>query len=308
MSQKINNGDACGLPSRQPEVSPFSKKFSTGELPVEPNRYHYVWAKFCPWATPAAIMIDYTGLNRVISKFATYPLRHSGIDDDWFFGRDAADEDPVLHTTRLSENYKKAVPNFSARPTVPALIDLTTGGVVNDSSRDIMFELGGQWKAFFSEKVPDVYPDDLKDEIDSMNTRIITDITSVPGKISDADSQTEYEILFNQYFDRLEKLDQRLADRRFLMGDHITLPDFWLVVSLIRFDVVFYFKSKLNKKRLDEFPNLWRYAKACYQIPAFRQNTDFMAIKQHFFQVSDDPVTSIDRVIPGGPDLRRWEE
>ena len=163
MSQKINNGDACGLPSRQPEVSPFSKKFSTGELPVEPNRYHYVWAKFCPWATPAAIMIDYTGLNRVISKFATYPLRHSGIDDDWFFGRDAADEDPVLHTTRLSENYKKAVPNFSARPTVPALIDLTTGGVVNDSSRDIMFELGGQWKAFFSEKVPDVYPDDLKD-------------------------------------------------------------------------------------------------------------------------------------------------
>lgn len=163
-------------------------------------------------------------------------------------------------------------------------------------------------EGIFSEKVPDVYPDDLKDEIDSMNTRIITDITSVPGKISDADSQTEYEILFNQYFDRLEKLDQRLADRRFLMGDHITLPDFWLVVSLIRFDVVFYFKSKLNKKRLDDFPNLWRYAKACYQIPAFKQNSDFMAIKQHFFQVSDDPVTSIDRVIPGGPDLRRWEE
>lgn len=171
-----------------------------------------------------------------------------------------------------------------------------------------MFELGGSWQAYFDKKVPDVYPDDLKSEIDAMNTRIITDITSVPGKISDVDSQAEYEMLFNQYFDRLERLDERLADKRFLMGDHITLSDFWLVVSLIRFDVVFYFKSKLNKKRLDDFPNLWRYAKECYQIPAFKQNTDFTAIKQHFFQVSDEPVTSIDRVIPGGPDLSTWAD
>ncbi len=37
MSQKINNGDACGLPSRQPEVSPFSKKFSTGSCLLNPT-------------------------------------------------------------------------------------------------------------------------------------------------------------------------------------------------------------------------------------------------------------------------------
>ncbi|KRL74311.1 hypothetical protein FD08_GL001803 [Lentilactobacillus parakefiri DSM 10551] len=82
MRKTINNGDACALPTQKGDQAPFSKKFSTGELPVEPNRYHYVWAKFCPWATPAAIMIDYTGLNQVISKFATDPLRHPGIDDD----------------------------------------------------------------------------------------------------------------------------------------------------------------------------------------------------------------------------------
>lgn len=307
MSKKANSGDACALPSQKKQTA-SSQRFSNGELPIEPNRYHYVWAKFCPWATPGAIMIDYTGLNQVISKFPIYPLRHAGIVDDWFFGKNDDDEDPLLHTTRLSENYKKTVPNFLARPTVPALIDLKTGGVVNDSSLDIMTELAGNWKKYFATDVPDVYPDSLKGEIDEMNTQIITDITSVPGKITGVDSQAEYEMLFNQYFDRLDKLDARLADQRFLMGDHITLPDFWLVVSLIRFDLVFYFKSKLNKKRLDEYPNLWRYARECYQIPAFKQNTDFNAIKQFFFQTSDDPVTSFDRVIPVGPDLDRWEE
>lgn len=53
MNNKVNSGDACALPSQKKEVA-FSQKFSTGELVVEPNRYHYVWAKFCPWATPGA--------------------------------------------------------------------------------------------------------------------------------------------------------------------------------------------------------------------------------------------------------------
>lgn len=307
MSQKVNEGDACAFHPRSTDQSSFERKFSTGELPVEPNRYHYVWAKFCPWATPVAIMIDYTGLSKVISKFATYPLRHPGIDDNWFFGKNDNDEDPILHTTRLSENYQKTDPSFSDRPTVPALIDLKTGGVVNNSSQTIMNELGKYWKQYFSKDVADVYPTDKQDEIDAMSTQIITDITSVPGKITEATSQSEYDKLAKQYFDRLDALDQRLADQRFLMGDTITLPDFWLVVSLIRFDLVFYYKDKLNQKRLDEFPNLWRYARECYQIPAFKHDTDFKAIKQHFFQISDDPVTSFDRIIPVGPDESRWE-
>ncbi|WP_243674311.1 glutathione S-transferase C-terminal domain-containing protein [Lentilactobacillus kisonensis] len=201
---------------------------------------------------------------------------------------------------------KKTDPEFTGRPTVPALVDIKTGKVVNDSSQGIMNELASAWKPYFKPGVKDVLPESNKSAVLEMANTIIEDITAIPGKIAGAQSQNEYEKLAKQYFDRLEWLDERLADQQYLLGEQITVPDFWLVVSLIRFDTVFYFKSKLNKKALTDFPNLWRYAKECYQLPAFKQNTDFQAIKEHFFKVSDDPVRSIDRMMPVGPDESKW--
>ncbi|WP_056949514.1 glutathione S-transferase C-terminal domain-containing protein [Lentilactobacillus kisonensis] len=305
MTDKIQPNDACAWQPNKATETPFSKKFSTGELPVEPNRYRLIWGRFCPWATPIATMLDYTGLDNVISKGAIYSLRHAGVDDNWFFGK-GDETDPVLKTTSLRENFEKTDPEFTGRPTVPALVDIKTGKVVNDSSQGIMNELASAWKPYFKPGVKDVLPESNKSAVLEMANTIIEDITAIPGKIAGAQSQNEYEKLAKQYFDRLEWLDERLADQQYLLGEQITVPDFWLVVSLIRFDTVFYFKSKLNKKALTDFPNLWRYAKECYQLPAFKQNTDFQAIKEHFFKVSDDPVRSIDRMMPVGPDESKW--
>ncbi|MFD1125341.1 glutathione S-transferase C-terminal domain-containing protein [Lentilactobacillus raoultii] len=297
---------ACAWHPRTSSDSLFEKKFTTGELPVEANRYHLVWGRFCPWATPVAILIDLVGLNKVISKTAIYNLRHAGIDDDWFFGALDDDQDPVLKTTRLSENYRKTDPQFKARPTIPALIDLKTGKVVNNSSDELMNELSTAWQSEFAVDVLDIFPNDQSEAILELNQMIVGDLTSIPGKLADVTSQTEYEKLAQQYFDRLDWLEERLGDNRFLLGDRLTQPDIRLFVDLVRFDVVFYFKDKLNKQRLDDYPNLWRYARECYQIPAFRQSTDFQAIKEHFFKVSDEPVESFDRIMPVGPDESRW--
>lgn len=298
---------ACAWQPKPLASTIFEKKFTTGELPIEPNRYRLIWGRFCPWATPIAILLDYTGLNKVISKGAIYSLRHAGVDDDWFFGKADSDQDPILKTTRLSQNYRKADPKFDQRPSVPALVDIKTGKVVNNSSDQIMNELSTAWKSYFMADVPDIFPDDQSEAILALNRMIINDVTSIPGKITAVDSQVAYEKLAKQFFDRLDWFEERLGNNRFLLGDHITQPDIRLFVSLVRFDVVFYFKDKLNRKRLDEYPNLWRYARDCYQIPAFKQDTDFESIKAHFYQVSDEPVTSLDRVIPDGPDLSRWE-
>lgn len=305
MSDQFKPNDACSWQPKKTTDSPFSKKFSTGELPIEANRYRLIWGRFCPWATPIATMIDYTGLNQVISKGAIYSLRHAGINDNWFFGK-GDQKDPVLQTTSLRENFEKTDSNFTGRPTIPALVDVKTGKVVNNSSQAIMNELAGVWKSYFAADVADILPESDRAAVLGMTETIIKDITSIPGKIASVSSQEAYEQLAKEYFDRLEWLDKRLEAQTFIMGDHVTVPDFWLTTSLIRFDTVFYFQSKLNLKPLTDFTNLWRYAKACYQIPAFKQNTDFQAIKEHFFKVSDDPVESIDRVIPVGPDESKW--
>ncbi|GHP13293.1 glutathione-dependent reductase [Lentilactobacillus fungorum] len=305
MAKQEKTNAACAWQPKETTSSPFSKRFSTGELPVEPNRYRLIWGRFCPWATPIATMIDYVGLDQVISKGVIYSLRHAGVDDNWFFGK-GDEKDPVLQTTSLRENFEKADPNFTDRPTIPALVDVKSGKVVNNSSQTIMNELAENWKAYFRTDVADILPEADKAAILRMADTIVKDITSIPGKIAGVSSQEAYQQLANQYFDRLTWLDQHLADRPFLMGDHVTVPDFWLTTSLIRFDTVFYFQSKLNLKPLTAFPNLWQYAKRCYQIPAFKQNTDFQAIKEHFFMVSDAPVESIDRVLPIGPDESKW--
>ena len=52
------------------------------------------------------------------------------------------------------------------------------------------------------------------------------------------------------------------------MGDTITSPDIRLFVTLTRFDLVFYQKYLLNKKRLVDYPNLWNYAKDLFSNPA----------------------------------------
>ena len=50
-----------------------------------------------------------------------------------------------------------------------------------------------------------------------------------------------------------------LADRRYLAGDEITLADWRLLPTLLRFDAVYHTHFRCNGRRLIEYPNLLRY-------------------------------------------------
>lgn len=80
-------------------------------------------------------------------------------------------------------------------------------------------------------------------------------------------------------FNRLDWLEERLADRRYLFGDKITESDVRLYVTLARFDVAYHNIFRVNKKRLRDYDNLWAYARDLYQTPGFGDTTDFAAIK-----------------------------
>ncbi|MBO7515618.1 MAG: hypothetical protein J6T47_08360, partial [Lachnospiraceae bacterium] len=61
----------------------------------------------------------------------------------------------------------------------------------------------------------------------------------------------------------------------------------------------------LNERRLRDYPNLWNYAKELYSIPAFRESTDFDAIKRgYLLGASENP----DGILPDGPDQSVWDE
>lgn len=284
----------------------IDKRFSTGELPVVADRYRFVWGRFCPWAAQSAIAIDLQGLDTVISKGTIQPVRRSGLLTDWVFGSNDNIVDPVLKTARLSENYKRTDSNFKNRATVPALVDVQTGAVVNNNANDLLNELTGPaWETF--RHGVNLVPAGLEDQVASKSAEILRDVNRASGNLLHVTSQTEYEQIAQTFFQRLSEYDHQLATHPYLLGAQITQADVRLFVTLVRWDLVYAQQNKLNFRRLNEYSHLWAYAHRLYHQPAFERNTDFEAILAHFYHIDDSPVTTFDRVIPYTNRIQAWK-
>jgi len=121
-----------------------------------------------------------------------------------------------------------------------------------------------------------------------------------------ATSQEAYDSAYERLFARLDELEARLADRRFLFGDRITEADVRLFTTLVRFDAVYHNHFKCNRNKLSEMPNLWRYARDLYATPGFGDTVDFDQIKRHYYGTHHQLNPT--GVIPKGPDLSPWIE
>ncbi|MFP3153057.1 glutathione S-transferase C-terminal domain-containing protein [Lachnospiraceae bacterium ZAX-1] len=287
-------------------VTPFGEK--EGELPIEANRYRILWAPVCPWAHRSIIVRSVLGLEDVISVGKADPLRPTDVDRvDWAFTLDEGDLDPVLKIKYISEVYKNADPNYQGRPTVPAVVDLTTKKVVNNDYHELTYYWETAWKKFHKEGAPDLFPKELQEDIRALSTIIFHDINNGVYKAGFAHSQEAYELAYDAVFARFDELEKRLEGQRYLFGNKITDADVRLYVTLARFDVAYNTAFRLNRNRLVEFPNLWAYARDLYQTPGFGDTTDFEAIKKHYhLSILIDPNSKRPQILPKGPDVSGW--
>ena len=90
-----------------------------------------------------------------------------------------------------------------------------------------------------------------------------------------------------------------LADRRYLAGDAITLADWRLLPTLLRFDAVYHTHFRCNGRRLIEYPNLLRYTRELYQQPHVAETFALDEIKSHYYTTHDE--LNPKRIIPPGP-------
>ncbi|MDO4465726.1 MAG: glutathione binding-like protein [Bacillota bacterium] len=277
----------------------FNKKFGK-DLLVEANRYRLIWMPGCPHSNKAVIVLRLLGLDRVIS------VGEAGILRDprgWVFSEDLGEVDPVLKIHYLDDAYLKGDPNFVGRSTVPAIIDIESGKTVQNEAWDIPKYLITDWKAYQKEKAPDLYPEALREEIDQEVENIKRVNAYACGF---ARSQEQYDQGFEEYFNVLDEYEEKLANRRFLHGDFITLSDIHLYVALIRFHINYHLVFGVNKKRLEEYPNLWGYTRDLYQTEAFYEYTKLEQIKKHY-QLSPHMRAKLGNVyglVGTGPDNR----
>jgi putative glutathione S-transferase len=223
---------------------------------------------------------------------------------DWAFTLDEGDKDPVLGIHLLSEAYKKADPDYQGRYTVPAIVDLKTGAVVNNDYFKLTTYFETAWKKYHKKDAPELYPVELRDDIEELNDYIFHNVNNGVYKAGFATSQEAYSDAFKLVFDAFDKLEERLTNQRFLFGDYITESDIRLYVTLARFDTAYYNGFRVNKKMLKDYPNLWGYARDLYAESAFGDNTHFEAIKKHYHLCC--LKTNPNDILPLGPDLSIW--
>ena len=289
--------DRITLGAREPEHGPVG-----GELwPVEPGRYRLVAAKACPWATRSIIVRQLLGLEDVISLGLCGPTHD---ERSWTFDLDPGGRDPVLGIERLQQAYLARFPDYPKGITVPAVVDVPSGAVVTNDFPWITHDLFFEWRDHHRPDAPDLWPDDLREEMDAVMERVFTEVNNGVYRCGFAGSQDAYDDAYDRLFATLDWLEERLTDRRYLMGEAITEADVRLFTTLARFDAVYHGHFKCNRQKLDEMPNLWGYARDLYSLPAFSDNTDFAQIKAHYYVVHSDINPS--QVIPLGPDLSNW--
>ncbi|MCF8480196.1 MAG: glutathione S-transferase family protein [Rhodospirillum sp.] len=287
--------DTCTTGGRfQRQDSAFRDRVSSDgstPFPAEPGRYHLYVSLACPWAHRTLIARKIKGLEKAVSVSVVDPLM---LENGWELGEGA---DPVNGARLLHQVYTRAKADYSGRVTVPVLWDKKAGTLVNNESSEILRMMN----ADFGGTGPDLYPEDLRGEIDALNGWIYDSINNGVYKAGFATTQEAYEEAVTTLFQSLDRVEGILAETPFLTGERITEADWRLFTTLIRFDAVYVGHFKCNLRRIADYPNLWDYTRALYQVPGVAGTVNMEHIKTHYY--GSHKTINPTGVIPIGPIL-----
>jgi putative glutathione S-transferase len=274
--------------------------------PAEAGRYHLYVSLACPWASRALLVRRLKGLEDVIGLTVVDPYRD---DRGWAFRPGTVtppgEADPLHGWSFLSEAYEASDPGFDGRVTVPVLWDTKTDRIVNNESSEVVRMLNAEFDAFAGHPELDLYPEELREEIDALNERIYDTVNNGVYRSGFATTQEAYEEAVTGVFDSLEWLEGILAERRYLTGDRITEADWRLFMTLVRFDPVYVGHFKCNLKRIVDLPNLWAYTRDLYAQPGVAETVNLDHIKTHYY--ATHPSINPTRIVPVGPEID-WDE
>lgn len=273
--ETVSEIDKNGYFRRQPNH--FTTPFGDGEndLKAEGNkRYRLVWAKLCHWSNRAAIVRELEGLEDQISVNMVEHAPHEK-NLGWEYVYNENNIDPVLGDQFLSEAYYRADDDYQGRTTVPALIDTTTGKVVNNDYNWLTTYFEVNFRPWHKKGAPELYPVELREEIDKMNLWLFDNINNAVYRSSFSRSNEGHFDGVNTFYAAMDRLEKRLETNRFLFGDYVTDSDIRLYVTLARLDIRYTAQLGETKRPLYTYKNLWGYAKELWEIPAFKNNTFF---------------------------------
>lgn len=240
--------------------------------------------------------------------------------------------------THLRDIYFSNNPDYTGRFTVPVLFDKKTGQIVSNEVRSPHIKLPKGTlsnnalqsaeiiRMFYYEfddllpeeyKKIDLYPSALRSEIDTSNEWIYNDVNNGVYKSGFATTQEAYEKAVTTLFSSLDKIEAHLTKQAsvspYFFGNTVTEADIRLFTTIIRFDPVYVQHFKCNIRDIRSgYPAIHRWVRGLYwDLPAFRDTTDFEHIKKHYTkshgqinQFAITPVGPVPDVLPKDEEVR----
>ncbi|MEL6424834.1 MAG: glutathione S-transferase family protein, partial [Pseudomonadota bacterium] len=275
----------------------------TGGFKAESGRYHLYISYACPWAHRTLIFRSLKGLADHITVDAVHP---DMLDQGWTFQPhpDGTVGDSLMGKEFAHQIYTAVDPRITSRVTVPILWDKEQRTIVSNESSEIIRMFNSAFDEITGNTL-DFWPEDLRGEIEAVNTRIYKTFNNGVYRSGFATTQQAYDEAVTALFDTMDWLEERLATRRYLMGNQVTEADWRLWPTLFRFDAVYVGHFKCNRARLVDYPNLWAYARELYQWPGIAGTTNMDHVMRHY-HYSHETINP-HRIVPIGPRID-WEE
>jgi glutathionyl-hydroquinone reductase len=196
--------------------------------------------------------------------------------------------------------YTHADPKFSGRVTVPILWDKVNETIVSNESSEIIRMFNSAFDTITG-NTADYWPEHLRDDIETVNSRVYDTVNNGVYKCGFATTQTAYDEAVHPLFDSLDWIEGILAKNRYLAGDTLTEADWRLFTTLVRFDNVYHLHFKCNRRRIIDYPNLWAYTRELYQMQGVAETVKMDHIVRHY-HYSHETINP-NRIIPINPGI-----
>ena len=273
-----------------------------GGFNAQADRYHLFISMACPWAHRTLIFRKLKGLEDKIT--VSNSKSYMG-PDSWTFEPEAGriysgEGDNDEYIEYLYELYRLVDPDYDDRATGPVLWDKERQAIVSNESGEIIRMFNTAFDDIGGDNNRDFYPPALQQEIDELNDWIYPNVNNGVYRSGFATTQEAYEEAVIPLFETLDQLEERLADKRFLLGDKLTEADIRLFPTLVRFDAVYVSHFKCALKRIKDYPNLWGYTRDIYQLPGIADTVDIEYNKAHYYGSHDTVNPHL--IVPVGPE------
>jgi putative glutathione S-transferase len=256
---------------------------------TEKGRYHLYVSLACPWAHRTLIFRALKGLQDYIDVTAVEPIM---LENGWELS------DPLYGFDYAYQLYLKADPSYEGRVTVPILWDKQTQTIVSNESSEIIRMFNSAFNHLTGD-LTDYYPENLRNKIDSVNTRVYDTINNGVYLCGFATTQLAYEKAFKALFESLDWVEDILSNQPYLAGEQLTEADWRLFTTLIRFDAVYFGHFKTNRQQIADYPAISNYVREMYQIEGIANTVNFEHIKTHYYgsHLTINPTG----IVPVGP-------